>query len=143
MFSYAARASVPLVLTTTAASARCEPLSVPAPKYAVRSKGLPTEIRVHRIQNLKEWGLSSVCAASSSEKNFVNDDDCVLADIVRKGSTDYTKGDAAVNAYPRAGPKAELHFEPREVRAAIVNCGGLCPGLNNVIKGIVEHLSYG
>lgn len=49
----------------------------------------------------------------------------------------------AVNAYPRAGPKEELHFEPREVRAAIVNCGGLCPGLNNVIKGIVEHLSYG
>jgi len=42
-----------------------------------------------------------------------------------------------VNAYPRAGPKAELHFEPREVRAAIVNCGGLCPGLNNAIKGIV------
>lgn len=48
-----------------------------------------------------------------------------------------------MNAYPRAGPKAELHFEPREVRAAIVNCGGLCPGLNNVIKGIVEHLTYG
>jgi hypothetical protein len=54
-----------------------------------------------------------------------------------------TSTSRAVNAYPRAGSKEVLHFEPREVRAAIVNCGGLCPGLNNVIKGIVEHLSYG
>ena len=39
---------------------------------------------------------------------------------------------------PRAGPRPLLHFRPEEVRAAIVTCGGLCPGLNDVIYGLVR-----
>ena len=55
--------------------------------------------------------------------------ECVLADIVRKpgsGSVSQSK------AFIRAGPRRELHFNPQTVNAAIVTCGGLCPGLNNV-----------
>ena len=33
-------------------------------------------------------------------------------------------------------------FKPEETRAAIVTCGGLCPGLNVVIKSIVDSLSF-
>jgi 6-phosphofructokinase 1 len=33
-----------------------------------------------------------------------------------------------------AGPRKYLHFKPTEVKAAIVTCGGLCPGLNVVIR---------
>lgn len=40
----------------------------------------------------------------------------------------------------RQGPRAELHFNPREVRAAIVTCGGLCPGLNSVVHHLVNTL---
>jgi len=45
----------------------------------------------------------------------------------------------------RAGPRELLYFQPKEVVAAIVTCGGLCPGLNNVIKAVTETLlhSYG
>ncbi|MEI7909294.1 MAG: ATP-dependent 6-phosphofructokinase [Verrucomicrobiota bacterium] len=44
-----------------------------------------------------------------------------------------------------AGPRAKLFFEPAQTRAAIVTCGGLCPGLNNVIRSIFLelHHSYG
>lgn len=44
-----------------------------------------------------------------------------------------------------AGPRAKLFFEPQTVRAGIVTCGGLCPGLNNVIRSIFLelHHSYG
>nr|GMD49906.1 ATP-dependent 6-phosphofructokinase 5, chloroplastic-like [Ipomoea batatas] len=35
---------------------------------------------------------------------------------------------------PRAGPRRHIYFEPDEVKAAIVSCGGLCPGLNDVIR---------
>lgn len=44
-----------------------------------------------------------------------------------------------------AGPRAKLFFEPKTVRAGIVTCGGLCPGLNNVIRSIFLelHHSYG
>lgn len=43
-------------------------------------------------------------------------------------------------AYHRAGPRRDVVFEPSEVRAAIVTCGGLCPGLNTVIRELVDGL---
>jgi len=43
----------------------------------------------------------------------------------------------------RAGPRAEIYHEPAEVHAAIVTCGGLCPGLNDVIRQIVVTLETG
>ncbi len=39
-----------------------------------------------------------------------------------------------------AGPRQMLYFDPSKVKAAIVTCGGLCPGLNNVIRGLVYSL---
>ena len=41
-----------------------------------------------------------------------------------------------------AGPRKNLFYDPVQTRVAIVTCGGLCPGLNNVIKGLVEVLTY-
>ncbi len=45
----------------------------------------------------------------------------------------------------RAGPRREIFFNPGEVTAAIVTCGGLCPGLNNVVREIARTLidTYG
>src|ERR1043166_2339680 len=42
-----------------------------------------------------------------------------------------------------AGPRAKLFFDPRNTRAGIVTCGGLCPGLNNVIRSLFLELHYG
>jgi 6-phosphofructokinase 1 len=44
------------------------------------------------------------------------------------------------DAFEIAGPRQHLFFNPKEVRAAIVTCGGLCPGLNSVIRAIVMQL---
>jgi 6-phosphofructokinase 1 len=44
--------------------------------------------------------------------------------------------------YLKAGPRKEIFFKPAEVRAAIVTCGGLCPGLNVVIRELVMCLWY-
>src|SRR4029453_815237 len=41
-----------------------------------------------------------------------------------------------------AGPRAKLFFEAKETRAGIVTCGGLCPGLNNVIRSLFLELHY-
>jgi len=44
----------------------------------------------------------------------------------------------------RAGARKDIHFNPKTVKAAIVTCGGLCPGLNDVVRGIVQTLDqYG
>ncbi|OGV47584.1 MAG: hypothetical protein A2017_11330 [Lentisphaerae bacterium GWF2_44_16] len=39
-----------------------------------------------------------------------------------------------------AGPEKEIFFDPENTKAAILTCGGLCPGLNDVIRGIVYFL---
>ncbi|WP_434046639.1 MULTISPECIES: ATP-dependent 6-phosphofructokinase [Sorangium] len=48
-------------------------------------------------------------------------------------------------AFELAGPRNRVFWDPREMRAGIVTCGGLCPGVNNVIRGLVLTMaaSYG
>lgn len=45
-------------------------------------------------------------------------------------------------SFERAGAHSKIFHAPAWTRAAIVTAGGLCPGLNNVIKGIVEILTF-
>ena len=42
----------------------------------------------------------------------------------------------------KGGPRKDIFFNPDEVKAAIVTCGGLCPGLNVVIREIVMSLWF-
>ena len=39
-----------------------------------------------------------------------------------------------------AGPRGKIYFSPSHVHAGIVTCGGLCPGLNDVIRSLVRSL---
>ena len=41
-----------------------------------------------------------------------------------------------------AGPRARTYFDPARTRVAVVTCGGLCPGLNDVIRSIVMVAWY-
>ncbi len=41
-----------------------------------------------------------------------------------------------------AGPRREIFFDPNKTRAGFVTCGGLCPGINDVIRGAVMTLWY-
>ena len=44
--------------------------------------------------------------------------------------------------FEKAGPKEKIFHDPRWTRVGIVTAGGLCPGLNTVIKGLVEILKF-
>jgi 6-phosphofructokinase 1 len=41
-----------------------------------------------------------------------------------------------------AGPRARLFFDPEQTRVGIVTCGGLCPGLNNIIRSLFNELRH-
>ncbi|MDD2603998.1 MAG: ATP-dependent 6-phosphofructokinase [Desulfobacterales bacterium] len=41
-----------------------------------------------------------------------------------------------------AGPRETIYFDPSKLRCALVTCGGLCPGLNDIIRSIVLELYY-
>ncbi|MGN0847204.1 MAG: ATP-dependent 6-phosphofructokinase [Kiritimatiellia bacterium] len=45
-------------------------------------------------------------------------------------------------SFERAGPHEKIYHDPAWTRVGILTAGGLCPGLNNVIKGLVEILSF-
>jgi 6-phosphofructokinase 1 len=46
-------------------------------------------------------------------------------------------------SFELAGPRDQVYFDPQTLRAGIVTCGGLCPGLNNVVRGLVTELVDG
>mmetsp|Transcript_8970 Transcript_8970/g.13483 ORF Transcript_8970/g.13483 Transcript_8970/m.13483 type:complete len:544 (+) Transcript_8970:45-1676(+) len=105
------------------------------------------DVRIHHVDSLRDiFPSRNVCnvvrqkvgadtGAPTHYSSIMSDDDFVLASIVRKGT-----GERSCDAHVRAGPRAVTHFDPRTVRAGIVTCGGLCPGLNNVIREIVHAL---
>ncbi len=45
--------------------------------------------------------------------------------------------EGAIPSFEAAGPRAELFFDPPSASIGIVTCGGLCPGINDVIRAIV------
>jgi 6-phosphofructokinase 1 len=45
-------------------------------------------------------------------------------------------------SFEEAGPRERIFFDPVRTSAAVVTCGGLSPGLNNVIRSIYNELSY-
>jgi 6-phosphofructokinase 1 len=54
----------------------------------------------------------------------------------------FARGGVPVPSFEPAGPRAQIFFEPRHFTAGILTCGGLCPGLNNVVRSIVLCLWY-
>ncbi|KAK0570986.1 hypothetical protein LWI29_009479 [Acer saccharum] len=70
-------------------------------------------------------------AYSVVKQYFVNVDDTVAQKIV------VHKDGPRGTHFRRAGPRQNVYFESSEVHACIVTCGGLCPGLNTVIREIV------
>ncbi|KAL7167997.1 hypothetical protein ACSBR2_038433 [Camellia fascicularis] len=75
-------------------------------------------------------------AYSVVKQYFVNVDATVAQTIV------VHKNSPRGTHFRRAGPRQKVYFESDEVHACIVTCGGLCPGLNTVIREIVCGLYH-
>lgn len=71
--------------------------------------------------------------------NYVADDDHVLYHITL-GAGDKDTKLQEYGTLEKAGPREKIYFNPDHVRAAVLTCGGLCPGLNDVIRSIVRTL---
>ena len=63
--------------------------------------------------------------------------------IKKKLQEKITEQEFVANSLEKAGPREKIFFDPKKVKVAIVTCGGLCPGLNVVIRSIVNLMSYG
>ncbi|MBN2529745.1 MAG: ATP-dependent 6-phosphofructokinase [Deltaproteobacteria bacterium] len=70
----------------------------------------------------------------NGERVLFGDDQQRFLQLVKEGRT--------LPSFEKAGPREKIYHDPAWTRAAIVTCGGLCPGLNDVIKSIVETLYF-
>lgn len=75
-----------------------------------------------------------------NDMNFVKDEKRMLYNVMLVNQ-DASTIDSELT-FELAGPRETLHFEPENVTSAIVTCGGLCPGLNDVIRSIVMESYY-
>jgi 6-phosphofructokinase 1 len=72
--------------------------------------------------------------------NYVTDEEYIIYDVnVKPGSTVLFSKESCIE---KAGPREQIFFDPSKVHAAITTCGGLCPGLNHVIRALVMTLWY-
>ena len=82
-------------------------------------------------------------------EKFLNDESIFVSDSIgMRFNVYYDEENKSRKDDPRielAGARDLIYFNPEKIRSAIVTCGGLCPGLNNVIRSIVmeSHYIYG
>ncbi|MGB5984832.1 MAG: ATP-dependent 6-phosphofructokinase [Desulfobacterales bacterium] len=74
---------------------------------------------------------------------LISDEDRILVDVTAHRVTEIiARGDTPASL-ELAGPREKIYFDPSKLRCAVVTCGGLCPGLNDIIRAIVLQLYYG
>ena len=98
-----------------------------------------------KVRRLGEPGIVSPMAgllqSRVSSPHYVHELDRVLLDDTVDGAAARLCDVADLPSLEPGGPREYIYFDPAATRAAIVTCGGLCPGLNNVIRGLVLELA--
>src|ERR1700678_4579928 len=77
----------------------------------------------------------------ASSPHYVHESDRVLLDDTVASAAAHRCAVGTLPSMEPGGPREHIYFDPSLTRAAIVTCGGLCPGLNNVIRGLVLELA--
>jgi 6-phosphofructokinase 1 len=75
--------------------------------------------------------------------HYVGQADRVLLDDRRSHVLSRRETLDAEPSFELAGPRHEVYFNPADLRCGVVTCGGLCPGLNNVVRGLTVELYHG
>lgn len=88
-----------------------------------------------KVLNERRVDVEDGTARKSTYNKMMGSENVIIGDIRRAPGMETES-----RAYLRAGPRKELYFEPTNVKAAIVTCGGLCPGLNNVLRDLTLSL---
>lgn len=93
--------------------------------------------------NIEKIGMPEVDSPLvQSNHHFVEDDERV---VIYSHSHDLRDSkDSGIEApmFERAGPRRKIFFNPVELNCGIVTCGGLCPGLNDVVRTITLSLAW-
>jgi 6-phosphofructokinase 1 len=108
-----------------------DPMSITAADLQVRRVGEPA---IHSP-------MARLLQGRASSPHYVHESDRVLLDDTVKTAVGRRCDAIDLPSLEPGGPRQRIFFDPARTRAGIVTCGGLCPGLNNVIRGLVLELA--
>ncbi len=97
--------------------------------------------------SITSLGKASITSPLIKENNgicqpFVEEDDRVLINIHPKEFESLSASGKPQPTFELAGPRDKVYFDPSKLRCALATCGGLCPGLNDIIRSIVLELYH-
>src|SRR3984957_3620171 len=102
----------------------------------------PADLRIRRLGEPAILSpMAGLVQGRVSSPPYVHESDRVLLDDTLGRAEARLCGVADLPSLEPGGPREYIYFDPSRTRAGIVTCGGLCPGLNNVIRGLVLQLA--
>ncbi len=90
------------------------------------------------IQTLGECAIPS----PMQTPQFVGDEERILYHAALSDIQEYLGSGKQPPSFEMAGPRRQIFFDPSKLKCGIVTCGGLCPGLNDVIRSIALCLFH-
>jgi 6-phosphofructokinase 1 len=84
--------------------------------------------------------LLSILEKRKSSINYADEHDRILVDTTNSSLQAFGLPLADIPGLEPAGARRKIYFDPSKTRAGVVTCGGLCPGLNDVIRALVIEL---
>ncbi|MDD3079917.1 MAG: ATP-dependent 6-phosphofructokinase [Paludibacter sp.] len=85
--------------------------------------------------------LLPVLQPYKTKTRFIENDRVLFESLFNELENCQTRGEVPFS-FEKAGPHKKIFFNPASTKVALVTCGGLCPGLNNVIRSLVNQLYY-
>ena len=100
------------------------------------------DLRVRRLGECRyDSPFSEMLSTKQTSPHYVAEGDRVLLEDTVSMLAEHSLPSVQAPSFEAAGPRRKIYFDPAHVIAGIVTCGGLCPGLNNVIRGLVQELA--
>jgi 6-phosphofructokinase 1 len=104
-------------------------------RFNIMDKEIPSDFT---IRSLGECTIPSPVNVSY----FTPDTKRILYNIYLHENDCLKSPDGAPLSVEVAGPREKIFFDPSKTKAAIVTCGGLCPGINDVVRSLVMELYH-
>ena len=100
------------------------------------------DLRVRSLGDCRyDSPFAEMLATKRTSPHYVHEDDRVLVDDTVSVLLERGVPIDQLPSLEAAGPRRKVYFDPDATNVGIVTCGGLCPGLNDVIRGIVQELT--